>query len=118
MAPSNFQAVNITSTNITFSWDSLVDQANGIVQFYVITCTANDTIIIVSLLAKITIKYLLYLTKKLCIIFQVNTTGADTMKMLDNLRPFTSYNCTLHAVTVSDGPLSDPITVTTAEQGM
>ena len=40
------------------------------------------------------------------------------MKTLDNLRPFTSYTCTIHAVTVSDGPLSDPITVTTAEQGI
>ena len=50
-------------------------------------------------------------------VFQVNVTGADTMKLLDKLKPFTSYNCTLHAVTVSDGPLSDPITVTTAEQG-
>ena len=41
----------------------------------------------------------------------------NTTKMLNNLRPFTSYNCTIHAVTVSDGPLSDPTTVTTAEQG-
>ena len=40
------------------------------------------------------------------------------METISNLIPFTSYNCTLHAVTVSDGPLSDPITVTTAEQGM
>ena len=39
------------------------------------------------------------------------------MKMLEDLKPFTNYNCTLHAATVSDGPLSDPITVTTAEQG-
>ena len=48
MAPSNFQAVNITSTNITFSWDALVDGANGIVKLYVITCiAADDNIIIV-----------------------------------------------------------------------
>ena len=39
------------------------------------------------------------------------------METISNLTPFTNYNCTLHAVTVSDGPLSDPITVTTAEQG-
>ena len=48
---------------------------------------------------------------------QVNVTGANTMETISDLTPFTSYNCTLHAVTVSDGPLSDPITVTTAEQG-
>ena len=53
-----------------------------------------------------------------CIMFQVNITSITTVKTLDNLRPFTSYNCTLHAVTVSDGPLSDPITVTTAEHGI
>ena len=52
------------------------------------------------------------------IVFQVNVTSTNTMKTLDNLRPFTSYTCTIHAVTVSDGPLSDPITVTTAEQGI
>ena len=40
------------------------------------------------------------------------------MEKLKDLKPFTSYTCTLHAVTVSDGPLSDPITVTTAEQGV
>ena len=38
------------------------------------------------------------------------------METLDNFKPFTSYNCTLHAVTVSDGPLSDHIIVTTGEQ--
>ena len=54
----------------------------------------------------------------MCIIFQINVTDTNTMETLDGLRPYTSYNCTLHAVTVSDGPLSDPITVTTAEQGM
>ena len=44
VAPSNFQAVNITSTSITFSWDALVDQANGIIQFYVITCSDESNI--------------------------------------------------------------------------
>ena len=47
VAPSNFQAVNITSTSITFSWDALVDQANGIIQFYVITCISDDKITVV-----------------------------------------------------------------------
>ena len=49
---------------------------------------------------------------------QVNVIGINTMETISNLTPFTSYNCTLHAVTVSDGPLSDPITVTTAEHGI
>ena len=42
VAPSNFQAINITSTSITFSWDALVDGANGIIQFYIITCTSDS----------------------------------------------------------------------------
>ena len=46
IAPSNFQAVNITSTSITFTWDALVDQANGIIQLYVITCTADENVIL------------------------------------------------------------------------
>ena len=49
--------------------------------------------------------------------FQVNVTSTKTTEMLGNLKPFTSYICTLHAITVSDGPLSDPITVKTSEQG-
>ena len=47
VAPSNFQAVNITSTSITFSWDALDDQANGIIQFYIIICIADDNITVV-----------------------------------------------------------------------
>ena len=38
------------------------------------------------------------------------------METIHGLTPFTTYSCTLHVVTLSDGPLSDPITVTTAEQ--
>ena len=55
MAPSNFQAVNITSTSITFSWDALVDGANGIIQSYIITYTTDDnSVIMVSLVIQIT----------------------------------------------------------------
>ena len=53
VAPSNFQAVNLTSTSITFSWDALVDQANGIIQLYVITCTADNIVITVSLVTSL-----------------------------------------------------------------
>ena len=52
LAPRNFQAVNITSTSITFGWDALVDQVNGIIQFYVITCTVKDNIFKVSLMIR------------------------------------------------------------------
>ena len=46
IAPSNFQAINITSTSITFHWDALVDQVNGILQFYGITCSNKNNITI------------------------------------------------------------------------
>ena len=48
--------------------------------------------------------------------FQVNVSGESTMETIHGLTLFTTYSCTLHVVTLSDGPLSDPITVTTAEQ--
>ena len=48
--PSNFKAVNRTSNSITFHWDALVNQANGIIQFYVITCSdKNNVTIMVSI---------------------------------------------------------------------
>ena len=40
------------------------------------------------------------------------------MATITGLIPFTSYSCTLHAVTVFDGPPSDPVAVTTLEAGM
>ena len=46
--PSNFQAINVTSTSITFTWDTLVDGANGIIKLYIITVKADDTVITVS----------------------------------------------------------------------
>jgi len=51
-------------------------------------------------------------------VLQINVTSTNTMETLKDLKPFTSYTCTLHAITVSDGPSSDPITVITAEQGV
>ena len=46
VAPDNFEVINITSNSITFSWDALVNGANGIIQQYVITCESNITIIV------------------------------------------------------------------------
>ena len=37
----------------------------------------------------------------------------STREMITGLNPLTTYECTIHAVTVLDGPSSDPITVTT-----
>ena len=40
------------------------------------------------------------------------------MGTVDELSPFTNYNCTIHAVTMTIvGSMSDPIVVRTAEAG-
>ena len=49
------------------------------------------------------------------LMFQVNVSSTNTMETIHGLTPFITYTCTLHVVTLSDGPLSDPIMVTTAE---
>ena len=44
VAPSNFRVIDATTTSVTFQWDALSDeQANGVVQQYVITCTEIST---------------------------------------------------------------------------
>ena len=37
----------------------------------------------------------------------------STSGTIAGLDPSTTYECTIHAVTILDGPASDPITVTT-----
>ena len=49
---------------------------------------------------------------------QVNITGAAMMGTVTGISPFTDYSCTIFAVTVNDGPVSDPVIVRTAEAGI
>ena len=48
---------------------------------------------------------------------QNSTVATTTVGIITGLRPHTTYMCTIHVVTSSAGPTSDPITVTTAQQG-
>jgi len=48
---------------------------------------------------------------------QFNVTDDATMGTVTGLSPFTVYSCTIFAVTVAGGPVSDPLVVTTAEGG-
>ena len=48
---------------------------------------------------------------------QVNVTGDAMMGTVTGLSPFTVYSCTIFAVTVADGPESEPVVVRTAEAG-
>ena len=51
-------------------------------------------------------------------LFQTNVTGNSTVRTVDGLSPFTNYSCTVYAVILtSDGLMSDPIVVRTAEAG-
>ena len=40
------------------------------------------------------------------------------MGSVTGLSPFTVYSCTIFAVTVANGPISDPYEVTTAQAGI
>ena len=53
VAPSNFRVIDTTSTSVTFQWDALSNQqANGLVQQYVVTCTEGSTNTMVSKINK------------------------------------------------------------------
>ena len=52
------------------------------------------------------------------ILFQDSVNGTVTMGRVSGLNPFTNYTCTVHAVTVSNGPMSNPVTVTTSQARM
>ena len=43
----------------------------------------------------------------------IDITGTSTSGTITGMSPLTTYECTIHAVTVLDGPASYPITVTT-----
>jgi len=49
---------------------------------------------------------------------QVNINGTARMGTVIGFSPFNTYSCTIHAVTVADGPISDHFIVTTAEAGI
>ena len=51
VAPSNLRVIDTTSSSVTFQWDALSNQqANGVVQQYVVTCTERNTSTEVSML--------------------------------------------------------------------
>ena len=48
VAPDDFTVITTTSTSITFQWNDLVDQVNGIIRWYIITCTTDNNTLMVS----------------------------------------------------------------------
>ena len=55
---------------------------------------------------------------KLILSFQASVDGDFTMTTVLGLNAFTAYSCTVRAVTVLNGPQSDPASVTTREAGI
>jgi len=50
MAPESFRVLSTTSTTIEFGWTALsTTEANGIVQWYKITCNETDYNLVVSI---------------------------------------------------------------------
>ena len=86
---------NITGSKFSLVWQNppLADQ-NGIIRLYFINITEEET------------------GRK----FQLITSAPHIL--VEFLRPFNTYMCTVAASTVDIGPYSPPLTVTTLEAGI
>jgi hypothetical protein len=94
--PSNTSGIALNSTHIFIDWDPPpVDQHLGELREYRITVNELET--------------LAY--------FLLSSTPAVTETIIGPLHPYYTYNCTILAVTVGEGPPSTVITVRTAEDG-
>lgn len=94
--PSNTSGIALNSTHIYIDWDPPpVDQHLGELREYRITVNELET-----------------LTS-----FQLSSVPAVTEATIGPLHPYYTYNCTILAVTVGEGPPSTVITVRTAEDG-
>ena len=94
-APSDFNVEAPTSTSLQLSWSPpTVDNQNGIVRSYVVTVTRVDAVGDV----------------------MVYTTTVTSLSV-GAVVPFTSYKCAVAAVTISQGPFSNSVTVQTPQDG-
>ena len=94
--PSNASGIALNSTHIYIDWDPPpADQHLGELREYRITVNELET-----------------LTS-----FQLSSLPAVTEATIGPLHPYYTYNCTILAVTVGEGPPSTIITVRTGEDG-
>ena len=94
--PSNTSGIALNSTHIYISWDPVhEDQLHGELTGY--------TILIIELETFMSFQILL---------------EPVTEAIIGHLHPYYTYNCTISAVTVGEGPPSTQITVRTDEDGM
>ena len=93
--PLSFKAVNTTSTSIHLEWEAPPpEHHNGIIRSYTVLCSerdSNDSMMELSTsIREVTVK---------------------------ELSPFLTYSCKVSAVSVSQGPYSDSLDITTLEDG-
>ena len=95
MPPVNLTVEATTAESISLSWSPPdVQSQNGVITGYIINVTASET----------------------GEAFQVSST--TTNLVIQQLRPFTTYNCTVAAMTSAGiGPFSISLTVQTNETG-
>ncbi len=93
-SPRSVQVTDVSSTGFLISWVAppAVDQ-NGIIRNYSVSVTEENTGRMILL------------------------TSYSNSQRVDSIHPYYNYTCAVAAVTVSTGPLSAPITITTTEAG-
>ena len=92
--PQDVQSIHVNSTGIQLAWRPPQPSGqNGIIQHYLISVTELDTM------------------------RQLQLTFTSTFAIVSGLHPYYTYSFTITAVTVSEGPYSEEISVQTLEDG-
>ena len=94
-APLNLTAPRSTTNSLSLSWNPpRFDQQNGVIRYYT-----------------------LYITDVTSGNSSWQLTSNSTRITVPNLQPFFTYNITISAFTVGEGPVSDPLVVTLPQDG-
>ena len=94
-SPQHVGGVTVSSTSVHLTWDPPNPmQQNGIVKFYVINLTEVESGM------------------------QSRHSINQTQITIENLHPFYTYNLTVAAVTVSEGPHTEVVSIMTDQQGL
>ena len=85
----------LSSTSISLSWSPPpLDQQNGIIRFYRVSITEDETGVVISRVA------------------------TSTSITVTSLHPYYTYQCSVSAFTIGDGPATSESTVRTLEDGI
>ena len=93
-APLQLTAPQVTTNSLTLSWDPpQFDRQNGLIRHYVIYITDFRS----------------------GASWEVNVN--DTRALIPNLQPFVTYNCSVAAVTIGVGPISESFVIRLPQDG-